>query len=48
LDLQIFIFSTFLDPILKPPNRILQFPKLDGLVFLALPNLVINTCPPAF
>jgi hypothetical protein len=29
-------------------NRILRFGKPDSLVFSALPNLIINTCPPTF
>jgi hypothetical protein len=35
LDLQILIFTSFFDPILK-------LPKLDSPVFPTLPNLVIN------
>jgi hypothetical protein len=41
LDLQIFMFSSFLDSTLK-------LLKLDSTIFPALINLVINTCPTAF
>jgi hypothetical protein len=49
LNLQIFDFSSFTVLVLKIcQNRTVRNRKPDGLVFSALPNLVMNTCPLVF